>query len=184
MLLARATLLLAVVATDAALLARVTISTSAKHAATKHAAMKHTAATWLRMEAPQDEEVPRFLAGEPLRMQIKSNFLGPTAGYSAVRDDMKKAFGAFSTSGDDRGKITSYESFAKLMKSVGEELSDEEARAMFDGCAALPSPSFAMDQQIGKVDGVVAFEQWVKYTLDSVREMKAENKGGGFFGLF
>ena len=144
------------------------------------------AASRCRMEAeqPQDEEIPRILAGDDsLRMQIKNNMFGPFAGYTAVRDDMKKAFATFSTTGDERGKIVTVETFAKLMKSVGEDLRGEEVRAMFDACAALPSPSFAMDQYIGQADGVIAFEQWVKFTLDSVREMQSEKKGG-FFGLF
>ena len=71
------------------------------------------------------------------------------------------------------------------MKSVGEQMSEEEVQTMFNGCAALPSPSFAVDQFTPASTGSIAFEQWVKYILDSVREMQANDQGEKkFFGLF
>ena len=142
----------------------------------------------VRMADADDPNFVPVILTAPLRKLIieKTNpFVGTIGAYSAVRDDMKRAFAAQSNDGTDRGVIKDVEAFGRLMKSVGEQMSEEEVQTMFNGCAALPSPSFAVDQFTPASTGSIAFEQWVKYILDSVREMQANDQGEKkFFGLF
>ena len=79
-------------------------------------------------------------AGGSIRKQILDNgsILLPLEGYRFARPIMKKAFAAASRSGSDNGWIDSLDEFKLLMKSVGEDLSEEDFGRLYDMCLELP----------------------------------------------
>lgn len=115
-----------------------------------------------------------------LRRQILANanpIQGSLGGYSVLRPAMKRAFAAVSVDGTDNGWITSSDQFTKLMRSVGEELPDEDYERLFGLCRGRKA-SFT-----GQQPGTVTFEQWVAVMLQTVDEAK-DPDAKPFFGLF
>ena len=121
-------------------------------------------------------------AAGSLRKQILDNsniVQGKMAGYQKLRPSMKRAFAAVSRDGTDNGWIETREEFETLMKSVGEELPEDDYARLFKLCQNRDAAFSGQDQRPGSV----VFEQWVAVVCETAAESKGESEKP-FFGLF